>query len=159
VLPFKVAYVSPRTRVPVVALGLTVAITVGLYVWAVYGSNFFTVYATSVLITVVSLVLLALAAIVFAYRRRELWQASVWTKRIGGLPVTTIAGVGALAVGVVVGFLYLKYPGLGLADRGAALRNVGIVVGAAIVVYLTADFVRGRQGIRLSKAASEIPPD
>jgi len=159
VLPLRVAYVSPRSRVPVVSLAIVFLITVGIYVWAVYGSNFFTVYATAVVITVGALLLMSLAVIAFAYRRPEIWRGSVVTKRIAGVPLTTIAGVGALFVAIVNGWIFLKYPGLGISDRGAAFRNLGIVVGAAIVVYLVADFVRGRQGIRLSKAASEIPPD
>ena len=111
------------------------------------------------IITVAALLLMAISVIAFAHRRPEIWRASVVTKRIGGVPVTTIAGVLALLVAVANGFVFLKYPGLGLTNRGVALRNVGIVVGAAIVVYFIADFVRSRQGIGLSKAASEIPPE
>jgi amino acid transporter len=159
VLPLRIAYVSPRSRVPVVSLAIVFLITAGIYIWAVYGSNFFTVYATAVMITVGALLLMSLAVIAFAHRRPEIWRGSVVTRRIAGLPLTTVAGVGALFVAVVNGWLFLKYPGLGITDRGDALRNVGIVVGAALVVYLVADFVRGRQGVRLSKAASEIPPD
>jgi hypothetical protein len=33
------------------------------------------------------------------------------------------------------------------------------VIGLAIVVYFVADWVRRRQGIALTKAASEIPPE
>jgi len=159
VLPLRIAYVSPRSRVPVVSLGIVFVIMLALYVWAVYGSNFFTVYATAVLVTVGALVLMSIAVLTFAHRRPEIWRSSVVTKRIGGIPLTTLAGVGALVVAVVNGFLYLKYPGLGITNRGTALRNLGIVIGAAIVTYVIADFVRGRQGVRLSKAASEIPPD
>lgn len=159
VLPLRIAYVSPRSRVPVVSLMIVFVITVGIYAWAVYGSNFFTVYATAVLITVGALLLMSVAVILFAHLRPEIWRGSVLTKRVVGIPLTTIAGVGALVVAIVNGWLFLKYPGLGLTDRGAAFRNLGIVVGAAIVVYLIADFIRGRQGVRLSKAASEIPPD
>lgn len=159
VLPLRIAHVSPKSRVPVVSLGIVLLIILGIYVWAVYGSNFFTVYATAVLITVAALLLMSLAVIAFAHRRPEIWRGAVITKRLAGIPVTTIAGVGALVVAVANGFLYLKYPGLGLSNRGAAIRNVGIVVGAALVVYLIANAVRGRQGINLTQATSEIPPD
>ena len=159
VLPLRIAHVSSRSRVPVVSLGIVVAIILGIYVRALYGSNFFTLYATAVQITVVALLQMSKAVIVFAYRRPEIWRGSVMTKRIAGVPLTTIAGVGALAVAVANGFLYLKYPGLGLSDRGAAFRNLGIVVAAAVVVYLAANYVRGREGINLTQATSEIPPD
>lgn len=159
ILPLRIAYVSPRSRVPVVSLGMVFVIVLALYSWAVYGSNFFTVYATAVIITVVALVLMSISVIVFAHRRPELWRGSAITKRVAGVPVTTIAGVGAFIIAVANGFLFLKYPGLGIADRGTALRNVGIVVAAAIIVYAVANYVRGREGISLAQATSEIPPE
>ena len=159
VLPLRVAHVSARSRVPVISLTIVSAITVGLYIWAVFGANFFIVYANAVVITVVALLLMSVAVIVFAHLRPETWRGSVVTTRVFGIPVTTIAGVGALIVGVLNGYLYLHYPGLGIAHRGQAIRNAGIVVAAAVVVYVVADFVRRRQGIALTKAASEIPPE
>ena len=159
VLPLKVAYVSPRTRVPVVALAITVAMCTLLYIWAVWGTKFFTVYATAVMITVVALFLLGVSAAVLAYRRPEIWRASVTTRRVVGVPLTTIAGLGAILVALINGWVFLKYPALGITDRTAALRNVALVVIAALVVYGIADRVRGHQGIRLAQAASEIPPD
>jgi amino acid transporter len=159
VLPLRIAKVSDRSHIPTISLGIVTAATAGLYIWAVYGSNFFTVYGTAVIITVVSLLLMSLAVITFSYLRPEIWRGSVVTARLMGIPVTVLAGVGALFVAVVNGFLYLKYPGLGIADRGTALRNTGIVVAAAIVVYVAANIIRGRQGMALSKAASEIPPE
>jgi len=159
VLPLRIARVSSRSHVPVVSLGIVSAMTIGLYAWAVYGSNFFTVYATAVLITVVALILMSVSVIAFAHLRREVWRGSVVTARVMGIPVTTLAGVGALVVAVLNGFLYLHYPGLGITSRGHALRNVGIVVAAALVVYVIADAVRRRQGMALTKAASEIPPE
>jgi amino acid transporter len=158
-LPLRISHVSARTHVPVVSLSIVTGIAIGLYAWAVYGSNFFTVYANAVLITVVALFLMSVAVITFAYLRKDIWNGSVVTRRVFGVPLTTIAGVGALAVAIANGYLYLKYEGLGISNRGEAFRNVGIVIGVAIVVYFVADWVRGRQGMALTKAASEIPPE
>jgi APA family basic amino acid/polyamine antiporter len=159
VLPLGLSKVSPRTHMPTVSIGLVTAIIIGLYSWAVYGSNFFTVYANAVVITVVALILMSLAVIAFAYIRPEIWRGSVTTARVFGVPVTTLAGVGALVVAILNGILYLHYPGLGITNKGEALRNAGIVIGAALVVYFVADAVRRRQGMALSRAASEIPPE
>jgi basic amino acid/polyamine antiporter, APA family len=159
ILPLKLAYVSPKSRVPVVSLGIVFVIILALYAWAVWGSTFFTVYATAVLFTVVALVLMSVSVITFAHRRPALWRSSVVSRRIGGLPLTTLAGIPALLIAILIAYLLLKYPGLGLTNRGEALRNVAIVVAAAIALYFVADAIRGRQGVRLSQAASEIPPD
>jgi APA family basic amino acid/polyamine antiporter len=159
VLPLGISKVSPRTHIPIWSVGIVTAIIIGLYSWAVYGSNFFTVYANAVIITVVALILMSLAVITFAYIKPEIWRGSVTTARFLGMPVTTLAGLGALVVAILNGFLYLHYPGLGIANDGQALRNAGIVIAAALIVYFIADVVRRRQGMALTKAASEIPPE
>ena len=159
-LPMRISQVSARTRVPVVALTIVTAIILALTVWAVWGSNFFTVYATAVLMTCVTLILMSLSVIVFAHRRPEIWAGSVANGRIGGVPVTTIAGIAALICpSILVTYFYLHYEGLGITNLGQALRNVAIVVVGAILVYVIADKVRASQGIRLSQTAEEIPPE
>lgn len=159
VLPLRIAKVSERSHIPLVSLAIVTAATAGLYIWAVYTGSFFTVYATAVIITVVSLILMSVAVMTFAYLRPEIWRGSVMTASVMGIPVTVLAGIGALFVGVMNGFLYLHYQGLGITDRGAALRNTGIVVAAAIVVYFVANYVRRSQGMSLAQATSEIPPE
>jgi len=159
VLPLKMAGVSAKSRVPVPALLATTVISLGLYAWAVFSTGFFAIYATGVVNSVVALVLLAVSAIVLPYRRPELWQGALTTRRIGGVPVTSLVGVLALAIALLLGYFFVHYPELGLADRGAGLRNVAIVIVAAIVVYLIASAARARQGMSLTKAAAEIPSE
>jgi amino acid transporter len=158
-LPLKVASVNPRSRAPLVALGITVVIVAGLYAWAVWGASFFEVYANAVIITVVALILLGIAAMVMPYRRPELWRGSLTTRRVLGIPLTTLAGVVATAVALLNGYLFLHYPALGLTSRWDAVRNAGLVCLGALVVYGIASAVRSRQGVSLGQASSEIPPE
>jgi hypothetical protein len=130
-----------------------------LYAWAVFGSTFFTVYATAVIFTVVSLLLMSIAILVLAHRRPALWRSSVVSTRIAGVPLTTVAGALALVVSIIVGYLYLRYTGLGVTNRGAAIRNIVIAIVVSIIVYFIANRVRAREGVSLTQAASEIPPD
>ncbi len=158
-IPIRISQVSAQTRVPVVALTIVTVAMLGLLVWAVWGGGFFTVYANAVLMTCVALILMSLSVIVFAHRRPQIWAGSVANGRVGGVPITTLAGIGALIVSILVTYFYLHYEGLGIADTGEALRNVAIVVVGAILVYVIADKVRATQGIRLSQTAEEIPPE
>lgn len=159
VLPLKVASVNPRTRAPLVALAITVAIVAVLFAWAVWSADFFEVYANAVIITVVALLLLGIAAMVMPFRRPELWRGSLTTRRVAGIPITTLAGVVATGVALLNGYMFLHYPGLGLTSRGDALRNAALVCIAALVVYAIASAVRKSQGVSLQKAGSEIPPE
>jgi len=45
------------------------------------------------------------------------------------------------------------------AKRWNAVKYLGIVGAAAVIVYFTASVVRGRQGMSLAKATAEIPPE
>lgn len=159
VLPLRVASVNARTRAPIIALAITVVIVAGLYAWAVWGASFFQVYANAVIITVVALLLLGVAAIAIPFRRPDLWRASLTTRKVAGIPLTSLAGLVAVAVALVNGFLFLHYPGLGLTSRWEAVRNAGLVCVAAVVFYVVASTVRGRQGVSLQRASSEIPPE
>lgn len=159
VLPLRIAYVWSRVRVPVVALAISLVIMLALLVWAVYGGNFFVVYATGVLAVSTSLILMSLSVIVFARRRPELWRGSVANGRIGRVPITTVAGCASMVLVIILAFLYLRYTGLGITNVGAGLRNVGLIIVAAIVVFGVSSLVRARQGIRLSQTTSEIPPE
>jgi len=158
-IPMKISKVSARTRVPVIALTIVTAIMLALLIWAVWGGSFFTVYANAVLMTCVALLLMSLSVIVFAHRRPEIWAGSVANGRIAGIPITTIAGIGAMIISILITYFYLHYEGLGIANTGEAIRNVAIVVVGALLVYLIADRVRASQGIRLSQTAEEIPPE
>jgi basic amino acid/polyamine antiporter, APA family len=160
VFPRQIATVSGRTHVPIVTLVITFVISVGLYVWQVWGgSGFFSVYATGVVFTVVALLLMSVSAIIVAYRRPDIWQAAVTTRKVVGVPVTTIFGVIAFGVAAFMGYLFLHYPGLGVSDPWAAVRNVGILIVVALVTYAIASRLRSSQGLSLTKAVSEIPPE
>lgn len=63
-----------------------------------------------------------------------------------------------VSIGVVY-FLYLHYPELGIAHASHALRTVGIVIGASLLVFLGLRWLRARQGIDLIRVAKEIPPE
>jgi hypothetical protein len=79
--------------------------------------------------------------------------------RFLGFPAITIAGVFSFATALFCLIIFLKYPGLGLTKPSDALRYLGILAGAAIVVYFAATFVRRNQGVSLAKTTAEIPPE
>lgn len=159
IFPLKIAHVDRRTHVPVIAVGLTLAFSIGLYAWAVYGSSLFKVYVVAIVLALVPMMLMSISAMILPWRRRQLWQSSIMNMRIGAIPLITIAGVFSFAAALFCLVIFLHYPGLGLTHPWDALKYLAILAGAAIVVYATASYVRGRQGLSLSKATAEIPPE
>jgi amino acid transporter len=159
IFPLKVATVERRTHVPIVAVALTLAFSIGLYAWAVYGSSLFKVYVVAVVLALVPMMLMSISAMVLPWRRRELWQSSVMNIRIGSVPLITIAGAFSFAIALFCLIIFLHYPGLGLTHPWDALKYLAIIGGAAVVVYFVASAVRSRQGLSLARATAEIPPE
>lgn len=159
VFPLKIAHIEKRTHVPIVAVGLTLAMAIGLYAWAVYGSSLFRVYVVAVVLAVVPMMLMSLSAMILPWRRRQLWESSVMNIRVRGVPLITVAGMFSFAVALFCLIVFLHYPGLGLTRPWDAAKYLGILAGAAIVVYGIASYVRGKQGMSLIKATAEIPPE
>jgi APA family basic amino acid/polyamine antiporter len=159
VFPLKIAHVEKRTHVPIVAVGLTLALAIGLYSWAVYGSSLFRVYVVAIVLAVVPMMLMSVSAMILPWRRRQLWESSVMNIRVRGVPLITVAGMFSFAVSLFCLIVFLHYPGLGLTRPSDALKYLGILAAAAIVVYAVASFVRGKQGMSLAKATAEIPPE
>jgi len=159
VFPLKIAHVEKRTHVPIVAVGLTLALAIGLYSWAVYGSSLFRVYVVAIVLAVVPMMLMSISAMILPWRRRQLWESSVMNIRVRGVPLITVAGMFSFAVSLFCLIVFLHYPGLGLTRPSDALKYLGILAGAAIVVYAVASYVRGKQGMSLAKATAEIPPE
>lgn len=159
VFPLKVAYVDRRKHVPTVAVGLTLAFSIGLYAWAVYGSSLFKVYVVAVVLALVPMMLMSVSAMILPWRRRQLWESSVMNIRVASVPLITIAGALSFAISLFGLIVFLHYPGLGLTHPWDALKYLAIIGGAAIVVYFAASAVRSRQGMSLAKATAEIPPE
>jgi len=159
VFPLKIAQVEKRTHVPIVAVGLTLALAIGLYSWAVYGSSLFRVYVVAIVLAVVPMMLMSVSAMILPWRRRQLWESSVMNIRVRGVPLITVAGMFSFAVSLFCLIVFLHYPGLGLTRPSDALKYLGILAAAAIVVYAVASYVRGKQGMSLTKATAEIPPE
>jgi amino acid transporter len=159
VFPLKIAHVEKRTHVPIVAVGLTLAMSIGLYAWAVYGSSLFKVYVVAIVLATVPMMLMSLSAMILPWRRRQLWESSVMNIRLGPVPLITVAGAFSFSVALFCLIVFLHYPGLGLTRPSDALKYLGILAAAAIVVYTIASYVRSKQGMSLTKATAEIPPE
>ena len=115
--------------------------------------------------------LTSLAAILLPYRRKALFESSLNTKRLFGLPRITLAGLLSLLAlaAFVVSILSDPTSGVSLSrtvDAGAGvgipfkmfLFNVGVFLSGAVVYLITAT-IQKRRGIDISLAYRELPPE
>ena len=127
--------------------------------WATGSSSFFKALAYATLIQLIAMGLVGLSAAVVAYRRPELYRASASQVRVGGIPLTTIAGIGSILTAVFLWIVFLSEPKLGIADRqGFFVWAIGTVLAGAIF-YGAAYSIRKGQGVNVNLAFAEIPPE
>lgn len=159
-LPSRFARVSPRTHAPNYAIGLTVALCIAALYWATSNQEGFNKFLfEAVLLQLVAMTLLAIAGILLPYRRAELWRASATTQRLFGVPLVVLAGMLSVILMAGLFFIYMRYPTLGIEDKGQFFRDCAIILGAALVTFFIARFARKRQGVDVDKLAAEIPPE
>jgi amino acid transporter len=159
IMPERLSYVDPRSRSPIVAIGVVTALAVGST--AIY--SFTTWFSTLSVLLGLSLTLLvtALAGTVLPYRQRAMVEASPYARRVLGLPLFTVVGGLALAGFAAAVAILLWDPGSGasLSANPGKLELAVAVYAAAIAVYFVSRAVRRRQGIDFELAYRELPPE
>jgi basic amino acid/polyamine antiporter, APA family len=100
-----------------------------------------------------------LAAAIFPYKAKAIYQASPISKyKIGNIPVITLCGVWGFVVGLVLIVFYLVEPGLGLAST-AGLWGIGVLFLFSFIWYWVARSANKRKGIDVDLNFQQIPPE
>jgi basic amino acid/polyamine antiporter, APA family len=160
ILPDAVTKVDRRFHSPWVATLIVIVaseILLVLYVFTTFFqqvSNYIVLYSIAFWVT-------SFAAILLPYRRPEVYNSApeFVRRKIGGVPVLVLFGVGNLVLFSLVLYSAFKLPAFsGPTGTDAVLFVVGIYL-AGLVVYLVARAIQRRRGIDLDLAYREIPPD
>lgn len=172
VIPERLATVNERTHTPVFSLGLIAVASIFFLYLAAYSSSFLKYVALSTIVGFPTFIMIGISAIVFPYRRRASYEASVSNMSVFGVPLLVFFGIGSIAAGIFGGWLWLKYPLLGLPNAGKsigdqlftsplngglALVATGLIAGA--VIYYVGRAWRRTQGIDIALNYLEIPPE
>ncbi len=172
VIPDKIASINERTHTPVFSLGLIGVASILFLYAAAYSSSFLKYVALSTIVGFPTFMLVGVSAIVFPYRRKSAYQASVSNISVLGVPLLVYFGVGSVIAGGFGGYLWLAYPNLGLpsagksvidqlftspTNGGLSLVACGLIAGA--LIYFIGRAWRRTQGIDISLNYLEIPPE
>lgn len=160
VLPKGVTRVN-RHGCPWLALLIAMLMSSVVFIYAVYDqTGFFVVLAYALLVQLIAMGLVGLSGVLAPRLRPELYRASTSQKTIGGVPLVSIAGLGALLTGVFVWWAYLHYDQLGA--NANLTKLLAWTVGPAIlglVLYFVVAAIRKSQGVDVELAYREIPPE
>jgi basic amino acid/polyamine antiporter, APA family len=172
VIPEKIATVNERTHTPVFSLGLIAVASIFFLYLAAYSNSFLKYVALSTIVGFPTFIMVGISAIVFPYRRRASYEASVSNMSLFGVPLLVYFGIGSIAAGLFGGWLWLKYPLLGLPNAGKsigdqlftsplngglALVATGLIAGG--IIYFVGRAWRRTQGIDIALNYLEIPPE
>lgn len=157
--PSKVADVNEKTHSPMVAIVLSSLLGIGFLWLYAYDSAFTTItgFFGQVCGT---FMLTSVGAIVFPYTQKDMFDASPVAWRVGGIPVLSILGVlSAIGMGVIAwAFLNDPQSGVSFSQPLMLYINLGVFLSGFVYFYV-AKFIKARQGVDISLAFAEIPPE
>lgn len=159
VLPAWVANISANRRVPYGALVLMIIPSVGISALYAYWPGFSTYTLDATLVIAITYLGTIIAATILPWRRRDIFASSpIAQYRIAGVPLITVIGLLASAFLVYNLIKWATDSVYGVNNSQSAVYILALYA-LAIVIYLVARVVRGRQGIDLARIHAEIPVD
>jgi amino acid transporter len=160
ILPDKLSQVNDRTHSPIVVNVVVLTLMLLFLSLIVYGSSrFLTIAFTAILGQVWTFLAVALAAILFPWRRRELYDASpVSRHRVIGLPAITIVGLLAMLTYLIAGVPLLTNDTLG-ANSPEGLVTIVLFAVIGVPIFAVSYFVNRRRGVDLRLAFRDLPPE
>ena len=159
VIPTKFAEVNDRLHVPVyiiIAMGIVWAVdTIGY----TYGPQFFLALVSGAAVGEnLSLIVISVAAIVFPFRQKTVYERSPANITIGRVPLLSITGVLSLAFIGTLQYYLLSNSAYGANSLSVLLPVTAIfLIGAPL--YVVSYYYHKSKGIDLSLVFKEIPPE
>jgi amino acid transporter len=161
VIPTRFSKLSEKRGSPNNAV-ILVSVIVIIYVLAtVYFSNILTVlaYSTSGIYFAISIA--GIAAMLFPYRRKDLFQQAPPSvqRKIGGIPVISLLGFGTLATGIFVGYTAASPAFTGSPINPIYVSVIGLTFLVGLLIYLVSYFYQKGKGFDITMRFKEIPPE
>jgi basic amino acid/polyamine antiporter, APA family len=159
IMPAQLSYVDRRTHSPVVAIAIVTILAIGST--AIYAfTDWFSTLAVLLGLSF-TLLITAFGAILLPYRQRAMVENSPYAGRFAGIPVVSWVGMLSVAgFGLAIAVL-LWDPGSGssLSANPGKLWLALIALAVGLAIYFVSGVIRRRQGIDLSLAYRELPPE
>jgi amino acid transporter len=160
-LPEWAGRVSEGRAVPWAALALIMIPSIFLSWLYAYNSDFYGLTLDATLVIAVTFFGTSIAATILPWWKKDLYESSPIARyKVAGLPIVSIAGaVSTIFLGwVLYTWLSNALYGIGVGNANSILF-LGVLYGAAAILYVVARLYRRSQGIDLDAIHSEIPAE
>jgi amino acid transporter len=159
ILPGGLGEVNPTFHTPVRITALIAALAIGILAVFVWGPvELFNIQFSGTFLYSIVFFFASLAAVLFAYRASALFAASPFHKRVGGVPVIALLGAGAMIEYAYFGYKLATDDAIG-ANINSGMIAVAILLGIGIPIYLISYAVQRRNGVDITLASRELPPE
>jgi len=160
VVPSKFADVSSRFHTPWVAVIATAVVgIIGEYVYSVLGYSSY--FSMGTILWGLSYTIPGIALTIFPFVRKDLFAgAPGWLRsKIGGVPLLSIIGLIT-----TVGFAYVGYIGftsvvVNSVPVNVTFETVALIIILGFAIYYLSKWYHKREGLDVSMALREIPPE
>ncbi len=155
--------VSPRTHTPLFSTLFMIVVSVGYLLLAVYhwASDIVLLFAIVALMAIFVWMCTGIAAVLFPYTARKMFEDSPVNRRVGGIPLLSI--VGAIDAAIMAYFIYITmfthWGELAGLKTSTAVEVMAIEIAGLTAIWLAAFAVSKRRGISLTLAQQALPPE
>jgi amino acid transporter len=157
--PSRVSDVSDRTHSPLWANGIVLAVAMVFLALSVYGpAEWPTLLYTAGAAEFLTFIVLAVAAAIFPYRRKDLYEASPINRKLIGIPVVTLAGVLSLIIYGMFEYSLWTNDLLG-ANSAVGITATIVIFVIPFVIYAISYLWNRSRGVNLGLAFESLPPE
>lgn len=162
VLPKTFARVSERFHAPVISIIILVVLSEVSLILLNIPYTAAAIYQFSTVLTwygaIFPTMIVGFAGILFPYLKRDMFESSPAKKRVGGVPLISLTGIGTVFFSALVVYLELTNPVYAANSAPAIYTVIGFVV-VLFAIYFAAKVVRKREGLPLELAFKQLPPE
>ncbi len=158
VVPTSLSKVDERYGSPYVTTILVIILAMIFQALWLYTTVFqFVLYITTIIF--IGYVVTGITAIIFPYKRKDIYEASpkIVRAKVGGIPVISILGLLTTIISAFVVYATLTPTLGGVMDPNALFLNM-LVYPVALIIFAIAYVYRKKTGIPLEYSFKEVPP-
>lgn len=159
ILPTKLSDVDERTHTPIYANLVIMVVMIGFLAYSAYWTpSLIGLLLTAGLGEILAFLVLAVAGIVFPFRRRDMYERSPMRKSFAGIPIVSIIAACSLAYWGFLAYVLATRDVLGANSRQGWIGIIVLAV-VGVLVYPISYFVNRTRGVDLGLAFRELPPE
>jgi amino acid transporter len=162
ILPKFFAHVSDRFHTPTYSVAVLVVLSEVSLILLNIPKTAAAIYLFSTVLTwygaLFPIFFVGLASFLFPFIKREWFESSSANKKLGGVPVMSLTGLGTMFFGLFITYLELTNS-VFAANTPSAIYTVAGFVVTFFVIFYVAKTMRSREGTPLELAFKEIPPE